>query len=164
MSCPLVRLPTEVLLRIFEQAKPIDAVCLALASKRLVQVSTMLTIRVPSVAKHRCTHWSSCPDIYKLLRRFQPRVDRYKVHDTKFGLCCDCLRYRLRKPAHWKPFARKYRRTRGVTAARWNTIVDGWRTHYYAQCPECYCKEHYQERPALPQHSMRLRNRSTISQ
>ncbi|KAG8411741.1 hypothetical protein J3458_022518 [Metarhizium acridum] len=161
LSCALLRLPTEILLRIFEQAKPIDAVCLALASKRLLQVSAMLTIMVPSVAKHRYTRPSSCSMIYMLIRRFQPLVDRYNwTSNGKFGLCTDCLQYRLRDSKHWKPFARKYRRTRGVSAKNWAVAVELWRHHERTQCPECYCKDNYKELPAQEKHSMQLRNRS----
>ncbi|QLI68939.1 uncharacterized protein G6M90_00g055190 [Metarhizium brunneum] len=165
ISCPLVRLPTEVLLRIFQEADPIDAVCLALASKRLVQVSAMLKIRVPSVAKHRYTLPSSCDEIYQLIRRFQPQVDRYKWAggERKFGLCTDCLQYRLRASKHWKPLAGKYHRTRGVSAKGWAAAVERWRRDLRTQCPECYCKDHYAERPEREKHAMHLRSRSTVS-
>ncbi|KAM3450847.1 hypothetical protein MY3296_005804, partial [Beauveria thailandica] len=60
ISCSLVALPTELLLRIFLVLDTIDAVCLALASRELLKVSAMLRIRVPSVARHRNLPPSAC--------------------------------------------------------------------------------------------------------
>lgn len=143
ISCPLLALPTEVLLCVFEQADPIDAVCLALASKRLLQVSSLLTISVPSVAKHRNIQPSTCKDIYHLLWRFEPLCDRRVYNrEKKFGLCCDCLQYRPKKKVHWRLFAAKYKRTRGVSGEQWKEAVKQW-SGPGAQCPECYCDEHY---------------------
>jgi hypothetical protein len=142
-----LRLPTEILLHIFKVLDTIDAVCLALACKHLLQVSAMLTIRVPSVAKHQCLLPSTCHRIFELLWRFEPRVDRGRWSEAKkFGLCYDCLQYRPRKKTHWKLFARKHRRIRGVRADSWTYAVNQWADRYSAQCPECYCMEKY---PAL---------------
>ncbi|KAG8664610.1 uncharacterized protein FPOAC1_012879 [Fusarium poae] len=146
MSCALVCLPTEILIRIFEEANTIDAVCLALTCKRIFQASAMLTIRVPSVAHHRDLLPSACSHIFELLRRFQPQVDRktrFSGKKKKFGLCFDCLQYRPRKKTHWRWIAREYRRSRGVTAESWKRAVDRWSRTSTAQCPECYCKERY---------------------
>ncbi|XWX01744.1 hypothetical protein V2A60_009773 [Cordyceps javanica] len=84
ISCALLSLPSETLIAIFQLLDPIDAVCLALASKHLLHVSAMVTIRVPSVAKHRNVLPSTCKLIYELLWRFTPKVDR-KVAEEHLG-------------------------------------------------------------------------------
>ncbi|TQV95174.1 CLN3 protein [Cordyceps javanica] len=143
ISCALLSLPSETLIAIFQLLDPIDAVCLALASKHLLHVSAMVTIMVPSVAKHRNVLPSTCKLIYELLWRFTPKVDRKVWRDAKkkFGLCCDCLRHRPKKKAHWTIFAQKYKRTRGVKADSWRHAVAQWNRRNTAQCPECYCQE-----------------------
>ncbi|KAH7157899.1 hypothetical protein B0J13DRAFT_183980 [Dactylonectria estremocensis] len=163
ISCDLLRLPTEVLVRIFEQEDPIDGVCLALAYKHLVQVSAMLTIRVPSVAKHRGLLPSACDRIYDLLWRFEPQADctNFREEKKKFRLCCDCLQYRPKKKLHWRQFSRQYRRRMGVIVESWKRAVDQWFGTSSAQCPECWCKErrnHYQC-PAHSGHPLRQQGR-----
>ncbi|PQK11098.1 hypothetical protein BB8028_0002g14160 [Beauveria bassiana] len=143
ISCSLVALPTELLLRIFQMLDTIDAVCLALASRELLKVSSMLRIKVPSVARHRNLLPSACNRIYQLIWRFEPLCDRRIYHrKKKFKLCADCLQYRPKTKSHWRLLAARYKRTRGVSGRLWKHFVDQW-ARSSAQCPECYCKEKY---------------------
>ncbi|KAK7212846.1 hypothetical protein V2G26_020024 [Clonostachys chloroleuca] len=81
ISCTLLRLPVEILARIFAYAEQIDGVCLALTCKRLLQVSAMFTIRVPSV--HSSVHYTTEASSKYFLGGLRLRWGRLEDSDTE---------------------------------------------------------------------------------
>ncbi|KAM4056603.1 hypothetical protein HRG_014811 [Hirsutella rhossiliensis] len=139
----LPRLPVEILVHIFNASNSfLDRLCLALTCKKLLQASSLVRIRVPSVAKHRFLPPSTCDDIFLLLRRLAPRDGRGWRPHQKVGLCCDCLRYRTRRRGFWSSHRPKYLKM-GVTADMWKSVVKSWYVAFIFQCPDCWCDERY---------------------
>lgn len=137
----LLCLPTEILVQIFRSIDSLDRLCLALTCRHLLQVSSLVKTRVPSVHKHRFLPPSTCDEIFHLFRRLAPRDNRGRL-DRKIGLCCDCLRYRTRRRGFWRTHRKKYLKM-GVTPEIWKSVVKSWYVAFIFQCPECWCKERY---------------------
>ncbi|KFY77963.1 hypothetical protein V499_02776 [Pseudogymnoascus sp. VKM F-103] len=120
---PLLQLPTEILITIFDEVNLIDQLCLALSCKRLLQVSTMVSLDV------------SDPDALSLYYRLGPTSK-----DWRF--CFGCTQYRPTRESYWKAKA---------NLGNWAeakdkqddmmAIIQDWehlQTMFY--CPECLAK------------------------
>ncbi|CDM27959.1 F-box domain, cyclin-like [Penicillium roqueforti FM164] len=139
ITCNLLSLPPELIVDILNKCEHLDRMCLALTCKRLLHVSSLVRIRIPSVPKHRFLPPSTCVDIFTLLRRIAPR-DNSGRPEANIGLCCDCLRYRTRRIQYWDGYEDKYLEM-GVEPEMWDNAVSHWHSKYYFQCPECWCRE-----------------------
>ncbi|RKK27305.1 hypothetical protein BFJ66_g16720 [Fusarium oxysporum f. sp. cepae] len=107
---PLVRLPSELLLNLFSHVTdPIDQLCLALTCRRLLQISSSLAVKIPSVSKHKYLPPPLCHGMLSLLRRLAPLDARGRPKRTS-ALCCDCLRYLPTKKSYWKKEGERYSR------------------------------------------------------
>lgn len=148
----LFRLPPEILVNILECSPYLERLCLALTCKHMLQVSSLVKIRVPSVAHHRHLPPSTCYYIFDLFRRLAPRDKKHvRLPDRSIGLCCDCLRFRTRRKGFWTPRGKRYVKKLGVmTADDWRHTVKAWTSAYIFQCPECYCDERYVGREKPP--------------
>ncbi|OBT88617.1 hypothetical protein VE02_03991 [Pseudogymnoascus sp. 03VT05] len=80
-GAPLLQLPTEILIIIFDKANLIDQLCLALACKRLLQVSTMVSMD------------ASEPDAISM----QALHDRLGPTTKDWRVCFGCTQYRPKR-------------------------------------------------------------------
>lgn len=143
VSSPLVRLPSELLLHLFSHTiDPLDQLCLALTCRRLLQVSSCLSMKIPSVAKHRYLSWRSCGRILPLLRRLAP-VDTRGRPSRTLALCCDCLWYRPTRKSYWIKDGNRYVLMEPGRFAQefWDDKVSIWTSRFSFQCPACWLKE-----------------------
>ncbi|CAG8096351.1 unnamed protein product [Penicillium nalgiovense] len=140
----LSHLPIEVLVEIFNCSNSLDRMCLSLTCKWMLQVSSLVRIRIPSVAKHRFRPPSTCADIFLLFRRIAPRDDSGRI-EKSIGLCCDCLRHRTRRRQFWESYKKDWLKM-GVTSEHWENAVRSWHVNYSFQCPECWSRERYGNR------------------
>ncbi|KAG0152778.1 hypothetical protein PDIDSM_2583 [Penicillium digitatum] len=74
-SSGLVALPNELLLQIIANAHSVDQLSLALTCKRMLALSAMATITIPSALMHRA-YSLNCSAMLALLRALQPRGAR----------------------------------------------------------------------------------------
>ncbi|KAH7157831.1 hypothetical protein B0J13DRAFT_650521 [Dactylonectria estremocensis] len=142
-SSTLVRFPSELLVNIFTHlANPVDELCLALSCKRLLQVSTFWTLKIPSVEKHRFLRPPFCLSMLSMMRRLAPVDSKGRLKQTT-GLCCDCLRYRPLKKTFWKEDGKRYKLEVPPEHAdeHWDDRVSIWKSKFSFQCPECWLKE-----------------------
>lgn len=95
--------------------------CLALTCKHLLQVLSLVRIRILSVAKYRFLPPSTCVNIFSLLWRIAPCDDSDRL-DTNIGLCCDCLSYCIRQTKFWDVYKSKYLEI-GLKADMWKYVV-----------------------------------------
>ena len=147
---PQLRLPLELIVDIFNKCEALDRVCLALTCKHLLQVSSLVRIRIPSVAKHRFLPPSTCDDVFSLLSRIAPRDDSGRL-ERNIGLCCDCLRYRTRQTQYWNNYKDKYLGM-GLSPEMWKNVVRRWHDNYNFQCPQCWGEEKLCSRNHLRNH------------
>jgi F-box domain. len=136
----LLCLPVEVLVEIFNWCDYLDRMCFAMVCRRLLQVSSLVRIRIPSVIKHQFLPPSTCPHIFLLLRRIEPRDDQGQ-RDRTLGLCCDCLRRRTRRKSFWGKYEDEYSTKLEKILNYWQNAVRHWHDGYSFQCPECWCRE-----------------------
>ena len=141
LSAAILHLPTEILLLIFHQAYRLDRLCLALTCKRLLQVSSLLPLHIPSVPRHRLhvsTPATPCIGMVTLLRRLKllGRTGRAK---KTVALCCDCLRYRPTRKGFWNKDAKGLQEVGSMYA--WEAKVASWNRRSSLQCPACHCDE-----------------------
>ncbi|SCN82888.1 unnamed protein product [Fusarium fujikuroi] len=109
ISSRLVRLPTELLLILFSHVTdPIDQLCLALTCRRLLQISSFLVVKIPSVSKHRYLPPPFCDRMFMLMRRLAPSGALGRRQKRTLALCCDCLRYQPTKKSYWKKDEKRY--------------------------------------------------------
>ncbi|KAK7223495.1 hypothetical protein V2G26_011498 [Clonostachys chloroleuca] len=88
-SSTLLLFPVEILLGVFPHLDRTDAVCLALSCRRLLQVSSLAHLKVPSASHHRANKIPGCGEAMKLLNRVE-------APGTDWRLCMDCLRWRFK--------------------------------------------------------------------
>lgn len=143
VSSPLVRLPSELLLQIFSHTTdPLDQLCLALTCRRLLQVSSFLIVKIPSVSKHRYLNSQSGCGMLPLLRRLVPVDARGRPRRT-LALCCDCLWYRPTRKSYWTNDGNQYVLMEPGRHAQevWDGWVSIWTSKFSFQCPACWLKE-----------------------
>ena len=142
-SSPLVRLPAELLLQIFSFGKSIDQLCLALTCRRLLQISSIRPIKIPSVAIHRNLPppQRSRVDL-TLLRRLVP-LDAQGQRKRTLALCCDCLKYRSTDDSYWEKDGERYvfQKPWEGSWKSWDNIVARWTRGTSFQCPACWLEE-----------------------
>jgi hypothetical protein len=132
-SSPLLCLPTEILISIFVYADIIDRFALALTCKKLLQISSLVTLKT-SVFIGQAESNRSCitriSTMEQLLRRVKPLTTTGLPTKTR-SICIDCLQYRLTKKSYWEKKA--------VTCniSVWRSIISGWNNGHSLQCPEC---------------------------
>lgn len=136
--------------------------CFALSCKCLLQISSLVRIRVPSVVEHMFLPPSTCEDIFILFRRIAPRDDCGKL-DKSMGLCCDCLRYRTRRKGFWNSYRRNCLEMEAVSEM-WEDRVSSWHVDYSFQCPECWYQETHgtQDRNKATRASMGTKRSTSI--
>ncbi|KAI1501063.1 hypothetical protein F5X99DRAFT_383770 [Biscogniauxia marginata] len=134
----LLSLPTEILLQVFSDAGPVDKLCLALTCKRLLHVSAMIPLKIPSAAKHRKRLSLACPAMLGIVRFFKPVDARGRPKKT-LALCCDCYRYRPKRQSYWKGVRKNYP-TDSSCLAGYMDVVPSWSSGYSFQCPACWCE------------------------
>ncbi|QQK46449.1 F-box domain containing protein [Penicillium digitatum] len=138
-SSGLVALPNELLLQIIANAHSVDQLSLALTCKRMLALSAMATITIPSAPMHRA-YSLNCSAMLALLRALQPRGAR--GHPKKsWAPCCVCYRYRPKRRGYWTLVEKLYEEDLfcGILAG-YEYVVDSWsdkRSSSY-QCPECW--------------------------
>ncbi|KAK8048257.1 hypothetical protein PG994_009987 [Apiospora phragmitis] len=139
----LLELPNELLLQIFAHAHPVCQLFLSLTCKRLLVVSSMKTIVIPSAASHCSVPILNCSAMLSLLHVLRP-VDSRRRPTRSWAPCCDCYRYRPKKKTYWR---RVEKRCRTEPFSRilegYSSVVKSW-THKQSssyQCPECWCRE-----------------------
>lgn len=143
VSSPLARLPSELLLHLFSHTiDPLDQLCLALTCRRLLQVSSFLIVKIPSVAKHRHLNSRSCCGMLPLLRRLAPVDARGRPMRT-LALCCDCLWYRPTRKSYWTKDGKQYVLMEPGRCAQevWDDRVSAWTSRFSFQCPACWLRE-----------------------
>ncbi|KAH9903864.1 hypothetical protein F4778DRAFT_102490 [Xylariomycetidae sp. FL2044] len=135
-------LPTELLLQIFSYAGLAGRFSLALTCKRLLQVSSMTTLAIPSAAKHRAAYHSApCTGMLDMMRLCAP-LDARGHRKKTLALCCDCFRYRPKRKSYWKR-ARKHYPTPSDSSYLqfYMNFVQSWSSGSAYQCPTCWCEE-----------------------
>ncbi|KAI1754659.1 hypothetical protein F4782DRAFT_493373 [Xylaria castorea] len=147
-SSALLALPNELLLEIFAHAGSVDRLFLALTCKRLLDVSSMVIITIPSAPKHRVFAPRSCKAMLGLLHGIRALNTYGKPRDASSAVCCDCYRYRPKKRKFWKGVEKGYSAVLPeVIGELYDSIVQDWchrRSQSY-QCPECWCEERAKE-------------------
>ncbi|KAK3322912.1 hypothetical protein B0H66DRAFT_217006 [Apodospora peruviana] len=149
LSSPIVTLPTELLLEIFAHADPVTTVCLALTCKRLLQVSSLTSIKIPSISHHR--HRSRAAEATVTQIRYMPLMnccaemvsllkplERLHARERKImrtALCHDCVRYVSTRPDSWHypmemlgPSGRQ---------KEFHRVITTWSAGVTVQCPKC---------------------------
>ncbi|KAI5862438.1 hypothetical protein GGS23DRAFT_572377 [Durotheca rogersii] len=126
---------------IFDLGDPLANVCLALACKRLLHVSSMLNLSIPSAIKHRdLSPPQDCIAMRSLVHLICPVNARGQPVRT-LAVCCYCCRYRTTKKSHWKKIIKEKfpgnRLMLEVVAYR----ISSWAQRDSIQCPECSCLE-----------------------
>ncbi|KND86304.1 hypothetical protein TOPH_09060 [Tolypocladium ophioglossoides CBS 100239] len=136
ISSRLLVLPTELLIRIYQHAGRLDSLCLAMTSKRLIQVAALVSLKRPCRMAHpaeavesRSRHYVK---IEGLLKRMQP-LNKQGLPTRSYALCCDCLRHRPTRRSFWRA-----KRQAKMRASVWDGAVTCWNRRYHLQCPECW--------------------------
>ncbi|KAH6973828.1 hypothetical protein BKA56DRAFT_107553 [Ilyonectria sp. MPI-CAGE-AT-0026] len=140
ISSSLVRLPPEVLHNVFSHVTdPIDQVCLALTCKHLLQASSSLVMKIPSVAKLGDLRMLLCHRMDTLLRSTAAPLDVLGQPRDMSVPCQKCLRSRPARRSHWKEEGERFALMEPRTDAReiWNLIVLAWAIRYSPLCPAC---------------------------
>lgn len=117
---------------------PIDQVCLALTCRHLLQTSSSLVVKIPSVVKLRDLPMLLCHRMDTLLRRLAP-LDVLGQPRFMSVPCQKCLQSRPARSSHWKEDGERFTIMEPRTDAWeiWNLIVLAWAIRYSPLCPEC---------------------------
>ncbi|PNY28306.1 Uncharacterized protein TCAP_01766 [Tolypocladium capitatum] len=142
----LLALPNELLLQITKHAGSVDQLFLALACKKMLAISAMTAITIPSARRHRADR-VDCSAMLAILGVVQPRGPR--GHPRKsWAPCCVCYRYRPKRKSYWALVRRRYK---GEDSCGFFSGYD-WTVHSWSrkdsssyQCPECWCRERIRE-------------------
>lgn len=149
-SSSLLRLPAELLIEIFEHVGLLDQIALAIACKRLLQVSTLVPLKISSMAGQYCDSGT----MEKLLKIVQPLNEAGRAKMT-WIVCLDCFQWRPRKKSYWTKRLQRLPlreiwneveviRTRTMEE-RWYNRVQHWNCKSSLQCPECWYHEEMRE-------------------
>lgn len=122
-----MRLPTEVLVEIFDHTGPVDQLAFALVCKHLLQVSTFVYLKTSFLVGRRVSRHRSTME--GLLRIVNP-LNKAGRPKKAWNLCVDCLQYRPTKKSYWK-------NNRASGLDYWEGWVVSWNVRYSLQCPEC---------------------------
>ena len=132
-SSPILRLPTEILVEIFDHTGPVDQLALALVCKHLLQVSASISLKTSSLVGRRVSrHRSTMEDLLRLVKPLNTAGRPKKA----WAICVDCLQYRPTKRSYWKK-----KRASGAVMSIWENGVANWNDQYLLQCPECRYNE-----------------------
>ncbi|OBT74993.1 hypothetical protein VF21_06296 [Pseudogymnoascus sp. 05NY08] len=125
-AAPLLQLPTEILIIIFDKVNLIDQLCLALACKHLLQVSTVVSMD------------ASEPDALSM------QALHYQLHPTTkdWRTCFGCTQYRPKRERYWiaKADKEKWAETEAKQYDMMTIIHDWEHRHHIFYCPECLGK------------------------
>ncbi|KAK8872436.1 hypothetical protein PGQ11_002950 [Apiospora arundinis] len=86
-SSALLQLPNELLLHILKHARLFGDLVLILTCKRMLVLSSITVIRIPSAARHRAVPDLNCAGMLRLLRVMEPPTTPWL-----WAPCCDCYR------------------------------------------------------------------------
>ncbi|KAF4582969.1 F-box domain containing protein [Ophiocordyceps camponoti-floridani] len=140
----LEALPTELLLSIMTRLGPTEQLFLALTSKKLLAISSLIKFAIPSARKHRAGGLN-CTAMLVVLRTLPPRGPNGRASKA-WAPCCDCYRYRPKKlKGYWKQVGKRYTADdqSDPVFRGYGAVVESWghiRSSSY-QCPECWCLE-----------------------
>ena len=151
-SCPLLRLPLEILMHIINQADLVDGVLLAVSCKFMLRISQSCHLQVPNPVTHRATwHRKSleqvqpicrCTLSIDILNRFRPRSSQGRPSRAS-TICIDCVRYRPTRKAYWLAVLAKMD-TQGWgkdEGELWQSAVMWFSAGVKLQCPTCRMSE-----------------------
>lgn len=143
-SSPLLSLPMELLLKIFEylSGNSANQVCLALACKRLLQTSSLVVIEIPSADKHRHMVPPFCDGMLELMRRMDPVAPGVRRQGAAL-LCWDCLWYLPINKSYWDKEAEKHAtmQSESLVSKGWDWRAWDWEQGASLQCPACWLRE-----------------------
>ncbi|KAI0544845.1 hypothetical protein F4679DRAFT_589111 [Xylaria curta] len=137
----LLALPTELLLEIFGHVAPVEKLFLALTCKRLLTVSSMVTIEIPSAPKHRNFARKPCRAMLGLLHGMRRGISRDITNSS--AVCHDCYRYRPKKKKFWSGVEKRYSAAKPRVVETWYcSQVEFWCRERIIpisiRCPECW--------------------------
>ncbi|OBT47408.1 hypothetical protein VE00_03233 [Pseudogymnoascus sp. WSF 3629] len=131
-SAPLLQLPTEILITIFDEVEIINQLALALTCKRLLQVSTLVSLDVSDLVVRK-------PDtlgLRELLFRLGPTTEDWRI-------CIHCTKFRPTRQSYWKAKADLEKWTEAENRQGWMMAIIHLWEHFYGGscCPECMAKD-----------------------
>ncbi|KAL3420320.1 hypothetical protein PVAG01_08819 [Phlyctema vagabunda] len=144
LSAPLLQLPTEILALIFNHADDTDRLCLALASRFLLRLSSSLNIKTLVAKEHYLA--CSCNKVEDILRRLKP-LNRRGKPSKAWIICLDCSRYRPARKSYWKKWQVDRQeesfmpRIESLRSGWFMDRIEFWNSGSSTQCPECWLQE-----------------------
>lgn len=129
-GAPLLQLPMEILIAIFEEVDDVDQLALAVSCKHLLQLSTLVSLKT-SIWAGRLVSPHRMMDV--LVRLLSPTTNAWKI-------CTICTLYRPTREKYWK--AKAVLQGRDVVKAGKEMPMTGgineWKYNKNATvCPEC---------------------------
>ncbi|UNI22526.1 hypothetical protein JDV02_008407 [Purpureocillium takamizusanense] len=154
----LARLPTELLVRLFAEAEPVDDIILAFSCKALLSVAALCHLKVPDPTLHRKRRSLSAPrdtgevscclclHMSDLLCRLRPRDSRRRI-DRTWNLCVDCCRYLPTRRGYWAAQLAQIDTSAWSRAEdkSWQLSVKWFAAGIKVQCPRCRLVEYMGE-------------------
>lgn len=127
---PLLQLPTEILIAIFDRADDIDQLALALSCKHLIHASTLVSLKSSVCAGHMVNPYQLRTILVRLM---SPTTNAWK-------LCTLCTLYRPTRKSYWKVKAdlQKWEEVKAKEAELMTITISDWK-HVEKEvfCPEC---------------------------
>lgn len=120
----------------------LDQVFLALTCKRMLAISSLITIKIPSAAKHRL-YGQNCSAMLAILQLLKPRGPRGRPLRS-VALCCVCYRFMPKRKNYWDRLKEKHKgEYSGGVFRGYDHMVDKW-CHKWSssyECPGCWCED-----------------------
>lgn len=127
---PLLQLPTEILIAIFEEVSYLDQLALAVSSKHLLHVSTLVTLKTNKFAGNPLSPWRMQAILIRLL---SPTTTAWKI-------CSACSLYRPTRKKYWKAKADLHGWDLGKAGKEvpMTERISGWKHNKTdTVCPDC---------------------------
>jgi len=118
---------------IFHHGDEVDQLCLALACKKLLQTSTVISLKTLRPIEHKAA--CPCRSMERLLTRIKPLNGR-GCEKKSWAVCYDCMRYRPTMKSYWKG-----KRGDWVSKESWEDFVKSWEKRSLVQCPQCWSEK-----------------------
>ncbi|KFX91611.1 hypothetical protein O988_07672 [Pseudogymnoascus sp. VKM F-3808] len=118
-STPLLQLPTEILIAIFDRADDIDQLALALSCKHLIHASTLVSLKNSVFAGHMVNPYQLRTILVRLM---SPTTNAWK-------LCTLCTLYRPTRKSYWEVKAdlRKWEEVKAKEAELMTITINDWK-------------------------------------
>lgn len=166
-SCSLLKLPPEILIQIFTQSPPVEAILLALTCRPLLSIAHLCNLQVPCPRSHRqpwalaltplassnlgsvSTKICRCRQLGSILPRVRVGLIQSR-RSRAWGLCVDCASYRPTRKSYWsrrldRLNTQDWGKDRGDV---WQSAVRWFAAGVKVQCPTCQIAEHDLDRAA----------------